>query len=74
MKEESYYDRKRLINKYEMLDIELKKRIKEAVKYSNMSINPVRMYYKIINHLNTDEAISSIYGLEVEDVKEIRNH
>lgn len=74
MKRESYNDRKRLIDKYEKLDVELKKRIKEVLKHSNMSINPVRMYYEIINHLDTDEAISGIYSLDIDDVREIRKH
>jgi hypothetical protein len=38
-----------------------------------MSINPVRMHYKIINNLDTDEEISSIYGLSVDDIKKIKN-
>lgn len=73
MKGENYYDRKRLINKYEMLDIELKKRLKEAVKYTKTSINPVRLYYQVVYHLDTDEAISKIYGLSICEVKEIRS-
>jgi len=74
MKKESYNDRKKLINKYEQLDVALRRRLKEAVKYSHKGVNPVRLYYKIMNHLDTDEAISDIYGLSVEDIKEIKQY
>ena len=74
MKKESYNDRKKLINKYEQLDVDVRKRLKEAVRYSHKGVNPVRLYYKIMNHLDTDEAISRIYGLNIEDIKEIKQH
>ena len=73
MKNESYNDRKKMINKYEQLDVDLRRRLKEAARYSHKGVNPVRLCYKIMNHLDTDEAISDIYGLSIEDVKKIKN-
>lgn len=74
MIKESYNDRKKLIDEYEKLDVEFKKRLKDAVKYTEKSINPIRLYHRVVYHFDTDEVISKIYGLTIEEGKKIRKH